>query len=384
MMERKEKTPAKTMRIDLIPGISDVPLDKAPKRVAWQSGRGGRPEKSGSGVLDRFNLTFFQSIYDAAFVTDLTGRIEEANTRAVDFFNYRTEKLRSMRIQDLISGADDDLLKTLTKNLEHDRFSLIQAYCPRHDGSFFPAEIAVSRIDLGEYHLCFFLRDITVRREAEEMLRMEHQAIQNAAEGIAMTGLDGNLEYVNPATLRHWGYDDEENLLGRHMSALLDGDKESLAKIERVAEDGKSWSGEVRARRRDGSVFFAKFSVMRNVSTDGYPTGMVLSMADLTDQRRAEDIRRESEKQRVMLESIGTACHHLGQPATVLLGTIEMLGARLGNESSEVVDLVATAAGACGVLRKILTRLHDVHEYCPVPYMNVSGEKRETTNILDI
>ena len=80
----------------------------------------------------------------------------------------------------MISGADQSLIDTLCENLENERFTLIQAYCVRKDGSFFPSEIAVNKLHLESKHLCFFLRDITVRRQAEEMLRTEHNAIQNS------------------------------------------------------------------------------------------------------------------------------------------------------------------------------------------------------------
>lgn len=378
------KFASKTMRIDLIPGIADVPLTNAPKQVVTRARTPGQrlPENS---VIERAYRDFFQSIYDAGFITDLSGRIEDVNWRAVDFFGYSPEAFRKLQIPDLISGADPQLVDTLNQNLERERFTLIQAYCQRRDASYFPAEIAVSRIRMRNYHLCFFLRDITLRREAEEMLRTEHQAIQNAAEGIAVTDINGNLEYANPATLRILRYDPAASLVGALFVELLTNVQSGGEVLQKVLETGKSWKGEMTTRRSDGTTVDVGISAVCNLNTDGEPVGVVLSMADLTDHRLAEQARRESERQRVMLESLGTACHHLGQPATVLFGTIELLAARLQNADPDLQKLLGSAMDAANKMREIMARLREVHEYRPVHYLPEDEVQRlPASHILEI
>jgi len=112
-----------------------------------------------------------ESVYDAVIVTDLKGRIVDFNRRAVDFFLCDGEELFGRKVLDLISGADEDLLKSIGRNLEEHRYTLIEAHCVRRDDSMFPAEIAVNKIDLDqESQLCFFVRDITVRKKAQDAL----------------------------------------------------------------------------------------------------------------------------------------------------------------------------------------------------------------------
>jgi DNA-binding NtrC family response regulator len=41
--------------------------------------------------------------------------------------------------------------------------------------------------------------------------------------------------------------------------------------------------------------------------------------------RRQQDELLESERHRVMIESLGAACHHMGQPATVILAYLELM-----------------------------------------------------------
>ena len=121
----------------------------------------------------------FQGLYDAAFITRLKGRIIDANARACDFFGYSRKDFREHNIMDIVVGLDESVLHTICENLAHDQFTLIQAHCLRKDGGHFPAEISTSRLRLSTREcLCFFIRDITARREAEENLRRAHASLE--------------------------------------------------------------------------------------------------------------------------------------------------------------------------------------------------------------
>ncbi len=113
-----------------------------------------------------------QSLYDGVLITDTTGRIMDVNERAVDFLLYTKEELSRLNIINIIAGANESLLETLRLNIEQRRYTLIEASCIRKDRTTFPAEIATNRLILTtEGHLCFFVRNITKRKKAEEALQ---------------------------------------------------------------------------------------------------------------------------------------------------------------------------------------------------------------------
>jgi DNA-binding NarL/FixJ family response regulator len=87
----------------------------------------------------------------------------------------------------------------------------------------------------------------------------------------------------------------------------------------------------------------------------------------------------EAERSRVMLESLGAACHHLGQPATVILSYLELMQ----NEETEPekLEIIEECIKAARKLGDILHRFQSASEYRTVPYINVSGT---TVRILDI
>jgi PAS domain S-box-containing protein len=112
-----------------------------------------------------------ESIYDGVMITDARGRVVDFNSRAIEFFMRNGSELAGMRITSFISGASEDLLDAIQRNLRDHRYTLIEGRCVRSDSSTFPAEIAVNRITIESGgHLCFLIRDITIRKKYQEDL----------------------------------------------------------------------------------------------------------------------------------------------------------------------------------------------------------------------
>ena len=365
---------SKTMRIDLIPDVPEngtsskekVRRIEAPKRTTQQVSLSSSSQK-----IETPYEQLLQSIYDGVVITDFSGKIVDANRRAVEFLLRDSHQLRSMTIFEMISGADESLIGSLCENLKHERYALIQAYCLRGDGTMFPSEIAVNRVTLeGAERLCFFLRDVTVRRQAEEMLRTEHTAIQNAGDGIAVADLFAVLEYSNPAVAGMWGYEKAEDLVGVPVRDLLNDKGAATSMVQSLVDGQESWMGEMVARRVNGDTFDIQVSVARNINSDGEMVGFVFSFIDVGDRKRAEEALREAERHHVMLESLGAACHHLGQPATVLLGNLELMQNRmaLSEDNDMMKQLVDSSLDAMGRLKEVLDRLNSVHEYKTTTY----------------
>ena len=232
------------------------------------------------------------------------------------------------------------------------------------------------------------MRDITLRRQAEEMLRTEHNAIQNAGNGIAVADVGARLEYVNPAVVTMWGMRDAESVVGTDVRTLLGTADEVETMLNAVLRDLVPWTGEVATRRHDNGVeFHVQISAAPNRNSDGEPVGVVLSFVDTSDRQRAERAMRETERQRVMLESLGAACHHLGQPATILLANVGILKRKLeGINDDVVVELVQSSHEAAETLGEILHKLLAVNTYKTVPYLEKDerSQNGREDRILDI
>lgn len=375
-MVEKQKL-SSTMRIDLIPDMGPGHEGGGGRQPTLKSAPGGHQQRTAGALAHAPASSHYerllQSLYDAAIVSNLSGRILDANVRACEFLGHNMAGLRELHVFDVISGADDALLDTVCENLTNERHTLIQAFCLRADQSYFPAEIAVSLLHLDQERLCFFIRDITLRRQAEEMLMTEHRAIQNSGNGIAVTDLDGNVAYANTAAEKLWEASPEQGLAGRSMLTLFTDPEAIRAVLDALRAEGEgAIRCELVACRPNQSTCEVRLSGARNRNSEGEAIGFVFSIEDSRDRKRAEEAERESERRRVMIESLGAACHHLGQPSTVLLGTLELLKDRLNPGDQEAHRMVASSLQAMEEIVQVLRRLTAVDTYRTREYLRAS------------
>jgi len=287
---------SRTMRIDLTPDLlEDKKLGRVttPRRPTIRITKA----KSEHTVGDSDFQQLLQNVYDGAIITDYAGRIVDANVRLSQFIGFEHNELCHMEVFDLLYGADETLLPMIRENLANTRFVLLQAFFTRKDGTVFPAETAINRLFLsGQDYLCFFVRDITLRRQAEEQLRTEHTAIQLAGSGIAIADLELRLMYGNPMALRMWGIENQEAAQNMTLGQLF-CDPDLGKAITDIVATGQAWRQEVEARRTDGLTFFVQAAATANFNTDDDLVGIVLSFNDITERKRAEAQREQYAEQ---------------------------------------------------------------------------------------
>jgi PAS domain S-box-containing protein len=284
-----DKRLSSTMRIDLTAGGSEPEVARPAGPVSSLTRMDWQPRRKAPEYVARSRYQeLLQSLYDAALVTRLSGEIIDVNARAVEFLRYERADLFVMTIYNIISGTDESLMKTLDENLDRERFSLLQAYCLRSDGTFFPAEIAVSRLRLDEVCLCFFIRDISWRQEAEERLELEHQALHMAGNGMVIADAHGKLVYGNPAFARLLGYETPDALVECDILDFFRSRSEGEHLLQQVLSDEQTWMVETAMRRHDGAEVHVQISATCKRSATGDPAGFVFSFADITELKRIQ------------------------------------------------------------------------------------------------
>ena len=139
--------------------------------------------------------------------------------------------------------------------------------------------------------------DITDRKEAEEALRIRDAAMHSTISSIVLTEPrpKAKVTYVNPSTLKMWGYDDEKDVIGRSIFDFWQDEDEVQEVVNALIEKG-SWNGEMVAVKKDGSSFDAQ--VWTNVVLDDYgkPISIIASIIDITERKKAEEAQKESEE----------------------------------------------------------------------------------------
>ena len=135
--------------------------------------------------------------------------------------------------------------------------------------------------------------DITEKKKSEEMLEQLHAAFLVAIDGIAFRSLTGEILYLNQSFAAIFGYENPDELLGKHFGSLHpDFLPEDKKVIHEALEQQGHWRGDMVARRRDGSLFNEGLSLtlMRGV-------GVVCVCRDITREKENEQkLRRLNEE----------------------------------------------------------------------------------------
>jgi len=137
--------------------------------------------------------------------------------------------------------------------------------------------------------------NITARKQAEEELKLKNVAIESSINGVVFADMKGNLIYVNESFLKMWGYSNEKQVLGKHsVDFWVDVDKAAEIK-ETVANKG-NWTGELVAKRKDGSIFDVQLSANLVKDEGANPICMMATFIDITEHKQADKVLRESEE----------------------------------------------------------------------------------------
>ena len=169
----------------------------------------------------------------------------------------------------------------------------------RADGSSFPVEYRSApifkdgKISGG---VTTFL-DIGDRVESERTLHKLRRAVDQSPVTIVITDTQGLIEYVNPSFERTSGYHSEE-VIGQH-TRLLKSDRNPPAIYQQLwgnIGSGKSWSGDLCSKRKDGVLYWERVSISPVKDAQGATLNYIAIKEDITQMRElADKIRYQAE-----------------------------------------------------------------------------------------
>jgi PAS domain S-box-containing protein len=197
------------------------------------------------------------------------------------------------------------------------------------------------------------LTDVSERRLAEQELARQRdfalQIMNNMAQGLTVTGPDGQFEYVNPAYSRMLGHAPEE-LHGQSPKDFIL--REDWAVLDDTAHgEGGGATHECRLRRADGAILYTLITSAPRLR-DGRVIGSIAVVTDLTERKHMEEalaLARDQalEASRLKSEFLATMSHEIRTPMNSILGMTELLlDTELTLEQKELAEGAQDAAQA--------------------------------------
>jgi PAS domain S-box-containing protein len=182
------------------------------------------------------------------------------------------------------------------------------------------------------------LVDVTEKRAMERQLVQQEEFRRRLLESfpdlILVVDLEERYTFVSSRVRDLLGYQ-PEILLGKKISELADHSPELASLYHDVASSRQAFaSTEYGARHHDGSWRTMRASASQLFDAEAKLIGVIISVRDITTERKLEQQVVQSERLAAMGAMIGGVAHELNNPLTAILGVSELLQDKVTDESS--------------------------------------------------
>ncbi len=255
---------------------------------------------------DAHKSAIFEAALDCIITVDHRGVVREFNPAAERTFGYGREDVIGRELGDLIvpehlrEAHREGFARYQLTGVPHVLGRRIEIEAMRADGSLFPVELTVVRVDIGGHpSFTAYLRDISSQVGYERQLREAEERYRTLVERlpaivyVAEAGAAGRWQYVSPQIETILGFTVEEWLADRGLWArqLHPEDRDSV-----VADDeatlarppGQTIVSEYRILTKRGETVWLRDEMVAIPVPDGRPTQVRGVMVDITERKGLE------------------------------------------------------------------------------------------------
>ncbi|HWR33731.1 MAG TPA: PAS domain S-box protein, partial [Chitinophagaceae bacterium] len=249
---------------------------------------------------------FFENSLDGILLTKPDGTILAANPAACRMFGRSEEELCRLGRSGIADFSDPRMYILLEERMKKGKVSGEMNFVKK-DGTIFPGEISsMSFIDAaGLEKTSTIIRDITIRKRAEEELQKSEEQyrdlVDNITDLICTHDLNGRVLSVNKATEQLMGYKFNPRYALNIRDILSPGAAAHFATYMKTIVRNGWANGIMKVRTKAGQIRIWEYH--NSLKTDGVNEPVVRGYArDITEQMQAEEKLRRSEE--LLLASI--------------------------------------------------------------------------------
>lgn len=323
----------------------------------------------------------FETLQEGAYFSTPEGRLLDANPALVSILGYAT-KDELLALDPIQLNPDPKQPPVLGRALD-DRGGVRarEITLRKKDGSpavFLESSRAVWDAAGKLIRYQGTLVDVTERRKLERQLLQQEEFRRRLLESfpdlILVVDLEERYTFVSSRVRDVLGYQSED-LLGKKISETQAHSPELIALYRDVVTGSRIFgSAEYGARHRDGSGRTMRASASQFSDADSKLAGVIISVRDITTEKKFEHQVVQSERLAAMGAMIGGVAHELNNPLTSILGVSELL------QDSQTTD---SARKQIGILQQQARRAAEiVHNLTYFATPPTPGKTR--VNLLDV
>jgi two-component system cell cycle sensor histidine kinase/response regulator CckA len=281
----------------------------------------------------------FMSIADPIVIKDVEGRILEVNQEAEEFYGWRREELVGRSAQVLMPPeAWADWSQLAERCLRGEPVRDVEGVRVHRSGERLPVLASMARLPSAEgwpVLIASGAKDIRrlkrVEVELREALDRTRAILEAALDGIAILDESGQIESVNPAVERMFGWKASE-LKGQKLPLLVQppaaAPDQSLYSYLQTAEHGMVRSArEVEGVQRDGTRFPADLGISEiHLGERQWST---VTIRDLSERKRFERELSQAQKMHAVGQLAAGVAHDFNNILAAICGSAEILLADL-------------------------------------------------------
>ncbi len=202
------------------------------------------------------------------------------------------------------------------------------------------------------------IRDITLRRKSEEMLRKLYQSVDQLSAGVLVANREFLVEYVNPAFLR-MSVRPPQEIVGAGLFSLFAFGAERAEEMRSLVDGGFEVREEVRLQSMEGPGVWVAFHASPVRSPAGDVTHASVIVEDISHTRAMEELLRlakdEAERaNRAKNDFLASMSHELRSPVASILAAARLIEMGSTDPERRASSIIGSAQGLLDLLGDIL------------------------------
>ncbi len=248
-----------------------------------------------------YSQSLIKNAPDPVFVSDLEGKILQANDAVFDMLGFRSDELIEQSLSRFISPQETREFTAALREVVDKGVTRNARLNPRSaKGEVIPTTLNASALRDSEGKVIGAIGVLRDMRELDKALAYSQSLIQNAPDPVFVSDLEGKILQANDAVSQLLGFRRDE-VLEQSLSRFISPQetREFMAALREVVERGVTRNARLNPRSASGEVIPTTLNASALRDADGKVIGAI---GILRDMRAYEQVVRDLEKSKSELQ----------------------------------------------------------------------------------